>query len=389
MKRALLASARLIQATFIRAAFVKAAFVFISSALATTVPVHAQSIAGTWQGALALPNGNSVRVAFSVAKNPDGSLHGGIRYVDSNAGLVFSSITFSAPDLAVTQSMTSMAYHGKLSADGQSIIGTWSQGDRTLPLTLTLATAASLWKPAGPPPMASDADPSYEVAVIKPALPEEQHPIWNMRTPEFHATGTNAAELIKMVYKIRGRQILNAPPWVEDSKFDITAKPDTPGVPTDDQTRIMIRKLLTERFHLVCHTGTQDFPVLVMTLDPKGPRPVPSDPDFNVRGGMLLRQDGGEMQLHLSGVNMQEFLKDLMDRYRDRQIVDETGLTGTYDITLSLPPAALQGTGDGGAEEEVGTDYIAAAEHAGFKFVSKKAPLPVVIIDHIDPPTAN
>ena len=52
-----------------------------------------------------------------------------------------------------------------------------------------------------------------------------------MRTPEFHATGTNAAELIKMVYKIRGRQIMNAPPWVEADKFDITAKPDPPGVP--------------------------------------------------------------------------------------------------------------------------------------------------------------
>ena len=355
--------------------------------------VHAQTsiptIAGTWQGALALPNGNSVRVAFAIAKNPDGSLHGGIKYVDGNAGLVLSSVTFSAPDLAVTQSMISMAYHGKLSADGQSIIGTWSQGDRTMPLTLTLATPASLWKPAGPPPMASDADPSYEVAVIKPALPEEQHPIWNMQALEFHATGTNAAELIKMVYKIRGRQIINAPPWVESDKFDITAKPDTPGVPTDDQSRVMIRKLLSERFHLACHTGTQDFPVLVMTLDPKGTRPTPSDPNFNAHGGMIFRQEGGDVVLHLSGVDMPAFLKILMDRYRVKQIVDETGLTGTYDITLRLPPAAMQGTGDGGAEEEVGTDYIAAAEHAGFKFVSKKVPTPVVIIDHIDPPTPN
>lgn len=373
MKRALLASA---------------AFIF-----AAAIPLHAQSgtssIAGTWQGTLALPGGNTIRVAFSIAKNPDGSFHGGVRYVDRDAGLVFSSITFSAPDLTITQSLTSMAYHGKLSADSRSFTGTWSQGKFASPLTLTLATPASLWKPEGPPPMASDADPSYEVAVIKPALPEEQHPVWNMRTPEFHATGTSAAELIKMVYKIRGRQILNMPPWVADSKFDITAKPDTPGTPTEDQTRIMIRKLLSERFHLVCHTGTQEFPVLVMTLKPKGPRPVSSDPDFNIHDGMFLRQDNGETQLYLSGVNMQEFLKDLMDRYRDRQIVDETGLTGTYDITLRLPPAALQGIGDGGAEDEVGGDYIAAAERAGFKFVSKKAPLPVVIIDHIDPPTAN
>ncbi len=378
MKRALLGCAALVLISFVQPA---------------TVALHAQSttpsIAGVWQGALALPNGNSVRVALTIAKNPDGSLHGGFRFVDSNAGLVFSSIVFSAPDLAVTQSMASMAFQGKLSVDGQSIIGTWSQGKLSVPLTLTLATPGSLWKPAGPGPMAAGADPSYEVAVIKPALPEEQHPIWNMQSLEFHATGTNAAELIKMVYKIRGRQIINAPPWVEADKFDITAKPDTPGVPSEDQTRIMIRKLLTERFHLVCHTATQDYPVLVMTLDPKGPRPTPSDPNFNARGGMLLQRDGDDMQLHLSGVTMQEFLKDLMDRYRDKQIVDETGLTGTYDITLHLPPAAFQSAGDGGAEDETGPDYIAAAEHAGFKFVSKKAPQPVVVIDRIDPPTPN
>ena len=74
---------------------------------------------------------------------------------------------------------------------------------------------------------------------------------------------------------------------------------------------------------------------------------------------------------------------------RDKQIVDETGLTGTYDITLRLPAAAMQGIGDGGAEEETGSDYISAAEKAGFKFVSRKETLPVVIIDHIDPPTPN
>ena len=51
--------------------------------------------------------------------------------------------------------------------------------------------------------------------------------------------------------------------------------------------------------------------MLVMTLDPKGPRLTPSDPNFNVHGGMLLRQDGDDMQLHLSGVTMQDFLKTL------------------------------------------------------------------------------
>ena len=357
--------------------------------LAASVSLHSQSIVGTWQGALTYPNSNTVRLAFVITKSTDGTFHGGFRYVDNDFGLAFSSITFADPNLTLAQEATGLTFHGQLSADGKSIAGSLAQGPQSFPLTLALATPDSLWKPAGPPPMAANADPSYEVAVIKPAPPEEVHPVYDLEAPEFHATGTSAGELIKIVYKIRGRQIINMAPWVENSKFDITAKSDTPGVPSEDQTRVMVRKLLAERFHLVCHTGTQDFPSLAMTLDPKGPHPTPSDPNFNGKNIMLLRQVGGDVVLQLSGATMPFFLKTLMDRYRDKQIVDETGLTGAYDITLRLPLAAMQGIGDGGAEEETGSDYIAAAEHAGFKFSSRKESLPVVIIDHIDPPTPN
>jgi len=366
-----------------RAILPVAVLIFTASALLS------QSVTGTWQGTLATSSPNNPRIVFTITKDSTGSLHGGMKWIDYDFGFAFSSVVFSVPNLTLSQEMNGMSFHGQLSANGQSITGTLTQGGRPFPITLSLATPDTLWKPAGPGPMAANADPSYEVAIIKPALPEEQHPIWNLTASEFHATGTNAAELIKIVYKIRGRQILNAPPWVEASKFDITAKPDAPGTPSEDQTRTMIRKLLGERFHLVCHTSTQDYPALVMTLDPRGPRPTPSDPDFNTRNGIFLRQENGDAVLHLSGATMPFFLKILMDRYRDRQIVDETGLTGAYEITLHLPPAALQGTGDGGAEDEVGSDYIAAAEKAGFKFQSRKAPLLVVIIDHIDPPTPN
>jgi len=356
--------------------------------IAAMASLHAQTIAGTWQGTVTYPNSNSARLAITLKKDPDGSLRGRLNYVDHDFGFAFSSITFAAPDLTFSQEATGMAFHGQLSADGKSIAGTLTQGKQYYPVTFSLATPDTLWKPAGPPPMASNADPAYEVAIIKPAPPEEQHPIYNLTGTEFHATGTAAGELIKIVYKIRGRQILNMAPWVTDDKFDITAKPDTPGAASEDQTRIMVRKLLAERFHLVCHAGTQDYPALVMTLDPKGPRPKPSDPDVNSHNVMFYQQDGGDIVLRLSGADMQFFLKTLMDRYRDKQIVDQTGLTGTFDITLRIPANAAV-TGSGGTEDEEGISYIAAAEKAGFKFTSKKAPIPVVIIDHIDPPTPN
>jgi uncharacterized protein (TIGR03435 family) len=366
--------------------YVAGLFLVVTSVRAQPVP----SIVGTWQGTLSY-GANNVRALFIIDKQPDGSLHGGLKWIDSDGvALPLSSIEFTSPDIIFAASPMNMTYHGTLSADGNSIAGTWTQGKQSRSLTLTLATPDTLWKHAGPGPMAADADPAYEVASIKPALPEEQHPIWNLTAPEFHATGMSAAELIKIVYKVRGRQLINMAPWVADSKFDITAKPDTPGAPSEDQTRIMIRKLLTERFHLICHTGTQDYPALVMTLDPKGPRPTLSDPALNARNGLFGSQQGSDLVIQLSGADMPFILKTLMDRYRDKQIVDETGLTGRYDVTLRIPGgAAKTETGNGGTEDEIGVAYLTAAEKAGFKFTSKRVAQPVVIIDHIDPPTPN
>ena len=66
--------------------------------------------------------------------------------------------------------------------------------------------------------MVADADPSFEVATIKPALRDELHPIFNLRAHEFHANGTSAKELIMIAYNIRGRQVLGGPPWLEDDE---------------------------------------------------------------------------------------------------------------------------------------------------------------------------
>jgi uncharacterized protein (TIGR03435 family) len=370
-----------------RAILSAAVFIFAAALHAQPTP----SIAGTWQGTLTFPNSNNtVRLALTIKQSPEGSLRGGFKYVDSDFGIVFSSIAFAAPNLDFTVEATGMAYHGQLSADGKSIAGTMTLGKLPLPLTLSLATPDTLWKKAaGPAPMAANADPAFDVATIKPAPPNEIHPNIYVSAAGLHATGFSAGELIKLVYKIRGRQIINMAPWVADSKFDIDAKSDTPGAPSDAQIVIMVRKLLVERFHFAGHTGTQDYPALVMTLNPKGPQPTPSDPDFTLHGGMYGHSDGGDYLLKLSGADMTFFAKILMDRYRDKQVVDQTGLTGAYDISLRLPAAAMQGIGDKGPEEETGSDYISAAEHAGFKFTSKKVPLPVVIIDHIDPPTPN
>ncbi len=371
---------------------------FAAAFILTTAALHAQTILGTWQGSLLLvatgqgSNGDSgLRIVFTIDKDPNGSFHGSMTLIDRGSSVQLTAVNFSAPNVAFADGDT-LTYRGKISADGQSIAGTWTEGNQSMPLTLSLATANSLWKREGPgplSPMAADADPAFEVATIKPSDPTKDNFDYNLTGRPFIAHGISATELIKIAYNMRGRQVIGGPSWMGQSTYDVTGVPDTPGKPSEDQTRVMVRKLLAERFQLVARAEKQEFPVLALTLDPKGPRPTPSDPNLNVGGNILTRQDGDDMLYQFSGVTIAQFLYALMSKFREKQIVDETGLTGIYDITLRMPASAFQRPPSHGPEDQRANAFIVAAEKAGFKFISKKQPIPVVIIDHIDRPSPN
>ena len=184
---------------------------------AAVTSLHAQTITGTWQGTLpdaataqGSNGGSGLRIVFTVDKKPDGSLHGAMALIDRGNSIPLTSTTFSAPNVTFALS-EEVNFHGKLSADGQSIAGTWMQGSQSFPLTLSLATDDTLWKREGPaalPPMAANADPSFEVATIKPAKLDEQHALFDLRARQFNATGMTATELIKRASKGRARQAL-------------------------------------------------------------------------------------------------------------------------------------------------------------------------------------
>jgi uncharacterized protein (TIGR03435 family) len=85
------------------------------------------------------------------------------------------------------------------------------------------------------------------------------------------------------------------------------------------------------------------------------------------------------------GTTIHDLLAFVMNTFQNKQLVDETGLTGIYDISLRIAGAAQGPMSD----DDIGNALVLAAQHAGFKFVSKKEPLSVVVVDRIDPPTPN
>jgi uncharacterized protein (TIGR03435 family) len=357
--------------------------------------LSAQSVNGTWQGTLSVPD--NPRVALKLANADDGSLRGTLYLIDKliDKGpltAALTSVSFTAPHLSVEQVNLDATFRGQLSADGKSIDGTWTQDKHSYPLTLVLATPETLWKHGGPvplPPMSSTADPAFEVATIKPSPPDATGYSFSLRTRDFAAKNRTVQDLIEFAYQVRDRQISGAPSWMTETRFDIAGKPDADGLPSLDQYRLMIKKLLASRFQLRMHIVQQTFPVYAITRGENAPRLPHSDPEFDA-GGIYVKEspDGGQMMAHYVGFSMPMFADNLMGFIQDRQIVDETGMTGHFEFTITISASVLQG-GPAGPDDNRADAVRPAIQSSGFKLVPKKEPLDVIVIDHLEKPSAN
>jgi uncharacterized protein (TIGR03435 family) len=367
-----------------------AAFLYVAGfAFSMCTLLYGQTITGTWQGTLSAKETQRVVLKFATADN-NGSLRGSLTFIDRGpAGPPLLSVTFVPPDLSVT--VADISYRGKLSTDGKSITGVWTQGSQSYPLALILATTETLWTYSGPapiPPMAATADPAFEVATIKPSQGNEKERSYGFKGVRFGAENASVTDLIKFAYKVRDRQIDGGPAWMNEDKFDIAAGADTPGQPSRDQQRSMVRKLLADRFGLKVHLVQRDFPVYALTVE--SPPKVTADEASGYDHGYVNVTDrkDGETAVQFTHYTMPEFADALMNFIQDRQIVDETGLTGRFNLALMIPTDTAYGRqGPDGMDRA--TAYFGAVQPLGFKLIRKRSTLEVIVVDHLDKPSAN
>ncbi len=352
--------------------------------LSAVAVAYAQSIAGTWQGTL--PVGQSPRIVLRIADAGNGALRGSISFIDRSAdALPLLSTTYRAPDL--TAAIGEITFRGKLSADGKSIAGTWTQGNQSFPVSFALTTPETLWTYSGlstMTTMSATADPSFEVATIKPSAPDAKNRGYSLRTRLFQARDNTVADLIQFAYHVRRRQIDGGPSWMDELRFDVTGESAAPGLPSTDQQRLMLRKLLAERFGFRVHIVQKDFPVYALVVDKSPPKINVSAPSVNNILVSPRELEDGTTAVQFSHTTMPEFTELLMNFIQDRQIVDETGLNGRFDFTVVIPTSS-----QGGNDIDTATAFLLGVKPLGFRLVPKKEPLEVIVIDNIDKPTAN
>jgi uncharacterized protein (TIGR03435 family) len=362
--------------------------------------LSAQNITGTWQGEIQPPQGKGLRIVIKVSTTDADKLAAVMYSIDQQSPAI-PATTFTRNGSAIKMTVAPLngTYEGKLNAEGNSIDGTWTQG-APLPLKLTKATPETAWAIPDPPPpptqMAADAKPGFEVATIKPARPEGRFSLLVNRSGMLNTTSTSVADLIKFAYDLHPRQITKGPAWLESEKFDITAKPDTGGMPNPAQLKMMVQKLLKERFQLSFHNEKKELSVYAITVSKTGPKLTKSESPLNLPGF-----GGGPRAFMVRNATMEEFAHVLQANILEQPVVDQTGLGGTrYDFQLKWTPDPTQ-SGIGGPPPpnappaaadpaDAPPDIFAAfQQQLGLKLENTKALADVMVIDRLEKPSEN
>lgn len=290
--------------------------------------------------------------------------------------------------------------------------------------------------------------PAFEVASVKPSEPI---------TPAMVAAGKLHAgmkidgkrvdignfalmQLICKAYDVKAYQV-SGPAWLQavgmtGQRFDIVA--NLPEGATKEQVPQMLQGLLAERFKLAIHRDTKEQPVYAMVVGKGGvkikesaaPAPAPdgtaphpgvtgsSSVSINqTKGGavvsdgtgkqqkMMPSPDGKSMRLEITGATMAELAEGLSP-LTDHPIVDMTGLTGKYDVTLDIsmqdlmnaaraagaavPAASADPSKSADAASDPGGSVFTAVQALGLKLEPRKTPLAQIVVDHVEKmPTEN
>ena len=211
-----------------------------------------------------------------------------------------------------------------------------------------------------------------------------------------------------------------APSWVLSERFSIEASTDKHDA-TKDQMREMMRSLLAERFKLAAHYESRQVRVLALVpvktgqvglrlqlhpeavaCEARARKPAKSDSEPSqplqpakggypsICGGVLGLPASAQDRYSFGAANVpMSLIASALSSWGNLglPVVDQTQLAGNYDFVLEFTPeprpayAAVDSGGPGFQE--------ALKQQLGLKLEARKAPVPFLVLDHVEHPTEN
>lgn len=224
------------------------------------------------------------------------------------------------------------------------------------------------------------APPAFEVASIK--LDDAAGNYIEVAHGSLTAHSATLATCIMWAYGVESSQVSGANSAVSDllqsERYTILAKAAGP-VP-DSQLRIMLQALLAERFKLAVHRQSREIHVFALVTEKNGPKFHQSQDD-----GESKQQATSKLVRRWTSTTMAQLTSSLAEAMQ-APVLDQTGLAGKYDLSLDLTPY-LPTTGE--RPDISGMMSTAVREQLGLKLEARRAEADVLVIDHVEKPTAN
>jgi len=251
--------------------------------------------------------------------------------------------------------------------------------------------------------------PFFEVVSIKPERSGNGSLSFTFHADRFMAKNITVKRLIALAYEIPAKdQIYGGPGWVDSETYHIDAKIDDSlaeklaKLPSDqqwEQIRLMLQAALVDRFQLTVSHESKELSVFALVVAKNGPKLTQSDPkrapSDETRGASMPERG----RFIASQQSVASLLGLLSRELGGRIVLDQTGLKGEYDFTLNWTPVSPpeMGTGEAGqtsgatlVPETSGVSIFAALEdQLGLKLESRKAPVDVLVIGHVEKPSGN
>lgn len=224
--------------------------------------------------------------------------------------------------------------------------------------------------------------PSFTVASVRitEMLPDKR-PIVLINPGRIQLTGLTLQTLVARAYSVKDYQVKGPGPLLlERYTIAATLPPETP----EPVVWQMLQTLLAERLQLKLRRAPEEMAVYALVPAKNGPKVKA------VEGGTpSLRFKGGEV--HARATTMTA-LTNVLGAMVDRPVVDQTGLTGSYDFNLAFSPDAMLGPGMQKMSVEMeltksdaagGSIFTALQEQLGLKLEARKAPVEVLTIESV------
>jgi len=263
--------------------------------------------------------------------------------------------------------------------------------------------------------------PKFEVISVKPHKPDTSGPEYMLTMTQrgrLLYTGVKLDTLISSAYQLKpaqARLISGMPKWAASQVFDVEAR--APGDPPHEQMLLMLQSLLADRFKLAIHPETRQLPVYALVLMKAGRtgsqlqphsdaaeclklapgQPAPTS-DFGVippPPPVCGRFMSGAHRIAGNNVTMEMLAEDLgAAPSMDRPVVDRTGLSGSFDLTLEYTPREQldsQPGPDASASDPSAPPsvFTALQEQLGLKLEPQTGPVDVLVVDHVEQPSPN